>query len=367
MEPTTHGTINFPITTNNNHNNKNIFNKNYLIVLIGSLLTLFTSGGVFHNYLSNQLDNNTALDNSICNSFPIQEINKTLGVSSDLNIDSMEMTTETIFIYMFIIVLPMCPFVPLISTSSLSSFLSTSSATTQDLFIIKPLLAETIFTHMLGQASAFASTEALQYFIVYPNQLFIDNCGVKSKEECETKFETNKNLYISQICNNALAHDNNQSLLSNSVHSLPQLTSVMLGASLVMFFYCYRQAANLQLDKTFTKFTILENASIKNKLYIILNTKSCRLIMLFVLALMFGLCLHYLTNNSAIQWTDIMYSFFSGILLQCVFIYILKSKNNKNSPNTSLQSDVTIPLKEYTPPPPPPNTPQNIIKNIVFP
>lgn len=340
MEATAH--LNNAVDYNSN---KNVFNKNYIIVLLGSMITLYTSGGVFHNFLDQQL-NNTLLDKSICFNFaPVlaaaQMDNNTLTQPSPV-----QMSTETVFIYIFIVVLPMCPFIPFISTSSFSSLLVSNA---KELFAMKPLLAETIFTHMLGQASAFASTEALQYFIVYPNQIFIDQCGIKTAQECESKFDSTKQqqLLISQVCNNAI--NDNQSLLSSSIHSMPQLTSVMLGASLVMFFYCYKQATHLY------------STNITNKFYIVLKTKSCKIIVLLLLILMFALCFHFLTSHNAIKWTDVMYSFFSGILLQCVFIYVLKNKpqtitatQTTNIPMQPLNIEASFPMV-------PPNTP--ILKN----
>lgn len=275
----------------------NHLNTNYIVVLLTSLAALCTSGGVFQHFLEQQMDNTTMLDKSICDHVQVP-----LGNVSNVNMTTMTMT-ENIFMLLFSIVLPMSPLLPFVSS---------------DLMIfIKPIIAETVFTHMIGQASAFASTEALQYLIVYPNVLFYEHCGLQSKDECENKFinKNNDKIFISQICNNAI-HDNN-SILASNTHSLPQLAVVMLGASVVMFVYCYKTTLNVVAQQVPLKYTQLHHH--------VMKTKSCKLSILVVVVLMVGLCIYY-SYKQHLSWTESMYSFFSGVILQCLFIYILKFK-----------------------------------------
>lgn len=298
--------------------NKPIFDKNYFSLLLCSLLTLYTSGGVFQHFLSQQSNNNTLLLPSVCNSFSSTQNFSNSSLALDTS--QTDMSAETILIYVVSAVLPLCPFLPMASTTGgiLPQFSSDA------MVLIKPIIAETFFTHMIGQASAFASTEALQYLIVYPSQMFYDACGLKSKEECENKFgNKHEKITISQICNNAV--QDNKGLLADSTHSLPQLAAVMLGASIVMFFYCYRQVMTANYKLSASK--------------LICKTKSTKIIVLFALLVLVALCLTYLAVFQSHAWTDIMYSFFSGVFLQAIFVYILKFNKNKKITQTSCAVD----------------------------
>lgn len=308
-----------------------VIDKNYMLVLLGSLITLFTSGGVLHTSLNQPMDNNTTqVPQTICNNLNVEHVFNAANFSSS----SAQNTTttaisnandvETLFIYLFSIILPMCPFVPLIVDSITTNVVGNGGGGSRSLMlhtVFKPIVAESFFTHLFGQAGAFASTEALQYFIIYPNQIFFDNCGLKSKQECTEKFQHDGKLFLNQICN--VVQDNQQSISSESLHSMPQLVLVMLGASLVMFFYCYKQATNVQYDAVSSN-----NLSLPQKMVNFSKTKSCKLLMLLIMALLFGSCFLYLMNKNdrVMTWSELMYSFFSGVLLQCVCIYILKFK-----------------------------------------
>lgn len=292
----------------------NHLNTNYILVLLTSLAALCTSGGVFQHYLGQQFDNNTVLDKSICDKVSFG------NVSNIANLNETVMSTENILLTIISIILPMSPLLPFVSSDMMT--------------FIKPILAETFFTHMIGQASAFASTEALQYFIVYPNFMFYDNCGLKSKDDCENKFIKNNNdkIIISQICNNAI-HDNN-SVLASSVHSLPQLAIVMLGASIVMFLYCYKTTLNVVAQHVPLKYTQLHHH--------VLKTKSCKISIIIVVILIVIIGMYY-SFKQHLSWTEAMYSFFSGVILQCVFIYILKFKK-KDDQSIIPDEENTMPL-----------------------
>lgn len=315
-------------------------NPKFIGIITTSLAILLTSGGIFHTSILEQLDNSTFLDSSICLQLPAN--------TSTITNTTTESTMVSTLVFVVSLLLPASPLMPHLKRDG--HFGSNIWET-----FTKPLLSDVVMSHLIGQASAFSSTEALQFLIVHPDQFFYKHCPLLTMEDCNNKFVAQQpvanlpiQLLVNQICSNVNVNVDEQ--LAPHTNSLPQLALVMLGAAVVMFAYCYRQSL---------KITEKKRQQQQNVFKYFPSTYFRFIVLFFLIGIV--LLSFYLVKNVAQDftdsWTDLLYSFGGGCIIQCLTLYILKHKNllpnytilsstTTNSPSHETDFvNVSIPLK----------------------
>lgn len=101
-----------------------------------------------------------------------------------------------------------------------------------------------LYHHASGQAVSFSSTEIIRHFIVSPNQAFPQKCNLTLSDCLMYK---NVVTNTSQLCQNSNLPDRE---IFDSLHSVPQVTAALMGASTV-FLLCNLRSAQRALAPLF--------------------------------------------------------------------------------------------------------------------
>ena len=185
-----------------------------------------------------------------------------------------------------------------------------------------------LYQHVVGQISSFSSTEIIRHFMVAPDAHFPSDCNL-TQAECQDLWPLGENLNTSTLC---LHSDLTPKQLFDSLHSVPNLSFVLMGSALV-FLLSNLQSLSSKKNPIIKWYPVLEKYTFCSKHW-------CKFLILttFLATLYFSIW-QSLHQHSL---TEMAFSFFYGAGVQLAILNV----TTKQSLTTPPVNYVSIPLQE---------------------
>ena len=204
---------------------------------------------------------------------------------------------------------------------------------------------EAVISHLIGQSATFGTTEFIRHFAIVPDPTFFQKCNL-TVDDCLAKsaqiFSLGKLCPFATLSSNTAAaatttsaNTNNTAFLQNqhleslyaSLHSLPNPTMAIVGSSFVIFM------ANLFLWTRHNK-----NGKDSSSAHALVKMT---MVVVFLMFVSFSLLYRYKQREQSL--TDIVISFFYGMVVQFLMTLLFQVK----------QREMLMQPPPQPPPPPP--------------